>query len=103
MNGWEQYPNEISPLTYDVHDLQAHRQRLLQLKERLFSGQGDIEVWRYKENDSSEYICMVTFVALLTLYKKVAVRGIFSGVRLLKHYFRGSTILIYINTDFYVH
>lgn len=62
MNGWQQYPNEISPLTYEVHDLQAHRQRLLDLKQRLFSGQGDIEVWRYKENDRGEETHMVTFV-----------------------------------------
>jgi hypothetical protein len=90
MNGWEQYPNKISPLPYEVHDLQAHRQRLLQLKERLFSGQGDIEVWRHKENDSGKYICIVIIVALLTLYQKVAIRGIFSRVRLLRHYFRST-------------
>jgi len=62
MNGWQQYPNEISPLTYEVHDLQAHRQRLLDLKLRLFSNQGDIEVWRYKESDRGEETHMVTFV-----------------------------------------
>lgn len=89
MDGWEQYPNEIYPLAYEVHDLQAHRKRLLQLKERLFSGQGDIEVWRHRENDSREYICIIPFVALLTLENKiVAIRGIFSGVRLLRHYLR---------------
>jgi hypothetical protein len=54
MDGWQQYPNEIFPPTYEVHDLQAHRQRLLDPKQRLFSGQGDIEVWRHKENDSGK-------------------------------------------------
>jgi hypothetical protein len=82
ISGWEQYLNEISPLTCDVYDLQAHRERLLKLKERLFSGHGDIEVWRHKENDNRKLTYVATHVTLLTLFQKVVIRGIFSGVRL---------------------
>ena len=60
MEEWEQYPNEIPPLTYEVYDLQAHRQRLLDLKHRLFSGQGDIEVWKHNENDNGREALVIT-------------------------------------------
>jgi hypothetical protein len=87
ISGWEQYLNEISPLICDVYDLQAHRERLLKLKERLFSGHGDIEVWRHKENDNRKHTYVATYVTLLTLFQKVVIRGIFSGVRLLRPHF----------------
>lgn len=70
ISGWEQYLNEISLLRCDIYDLQAHRERLLKLKERLFSGHGDIEVWRHKENDNRKHTYVATCVALLTLFQK---------------------------------